>query len=204
MALTKAEWLENLRSWVPRWFLDSPAYQEATFSALAQILSDAQAEAEEQSSQTYLSDSEKPYLDLHGDERNTARLTNESDQLYRVRITNLTNKSNKPAIQAIVSDLLINGAASVLEDFESDIYFGRSAYMNRAHLFIEKIKNAFSVVIDNQTHSPFSFFGREHFMDREDFAGTLEAPQELFDAILEAIKNVKAFGTLFRVVERAG
>lgn len=204
VAMTQEQWFDRLKSWLPSWFFADPNYQEADLQALARILSAQDRDSRSLILQTYIDDAEGPFLDLLGDERGIKRFKSEQDSAYRKRIKNIFNVSDVISIRDLVNAFLINGQASVVIDSEADVFFDREVFFNRGVLFIEKIMNAFSVVVDNQTHSPYSFFGREHFMNREDFFGTTESPIEMFESIIQAVNESKAFGTVYRLVERSG
>jgi hypothetical protein len=204
MALTKQDWYDKLKSWLPSWMFESPEYQEAVYTALAKILSSGQFEAEDFFNQSFITRAAGSYLDLHGQERSVERLPGELDTTYSTRIRNYTNQSNIVSIQALVDALLINGQATISEDYNAQLFFDRDVYASRAQLFIETIINAFTIVVENQRHSPYSFMGREYFMDREDYVGTSESPEELFAAIVAAVNKAKAFGTMYRLYERSG
>lgn len=204
MATSKEQWLLKLRGWVQSWRFENPEYQQAVFNAIAKTLSDAEIFAELGVSETFIGEAAGSSLDLHGSERDVTRIEDELDPSYSVRIRNFTNYSNKPAIKTLVDSLLINGECQILEDYDSGIFADRESFFDRGQLMIEEILNSFSIILDNQTHSPYSFLDREYFGDREDFIGTIESPISLFNAIVAAVNKVKAFGTLYRVYERSG
>lgn len=204
MAQTKEQWLEKLKSWVPGWFFESPHYQEALFESLAEILAAKQADSEDLTKQTFITQAHDGFLDLHGSERSVTRKSGESDSFYSYRIRNVRSASDTQSLQALVAQLLINGSPVILEDFEAQAFCSRNIFLNRGAILTEAINPAFTIVIDNQTHSPYSFFGREYFSNRSDFIGEIEAPQSLFDAIIATVNEAKAFGVLYRVLERAG
>jgi hypothetical protein len=204
MALTKEQWLAKLKSWVPAWFTAEPGYQEAVLQSLADLLNKAQTDAEAMQLQTFIADSEGGYLELHGSERRIERLDSETDADYSNRIRNFANKSNLIALKAIVDSFLINGECNIAEDFYSEMYLDRGVYTNRGYILLEAILNTFTIVVDNQTHAPFSLCDREYFASSEDFIGTAESSIELFDSIVAAVNKAKAFGTLYRLYERSG
>ena len=203
MTLTKEEWFKKLKSWVPHWYFENPEIQQAIFYAVAEVLSKAQLEVQDNVDQTFLTLADGSYLDLHGSERSVDRITGELDPSYSTRIRNFSNYSNKHSIKSLVDALLINGECQIAEDFDSGLFLNQGVYLNRGQLLTELIVSAFTIVLENQVHSPYSFLDREHFMNREDFTGTLETPDSLFDAIIAAVDKVKAFGVLYRVYERA-
>ena len=204
MAITKEEWLNKLKGWVQAWRFESPEYQQALFYAIAKLLTEAQNNVDTIASQTFISEAEGSSLDLHGSERDVARVAEELDPSYAIRIRNFTNYSNKVSIKTLVDALLIMGTSTINEDFNSVVFADRESFTDRGQLLFESILNSFTIVVDNQTHSPYYFCDREQFIDREEFVGTTESPIELFNAIIAAVNKVKAFGTLYRVYERSG
>ena len=202
MALTQAQWYAKLRSFFPRWYFQEEQNQTAHLQGLASLLATVQDEVDGHVANTMLLTAAGEYLDEHGLERAVARLTSEMDAEYRIRVQSLANQSNKPAIKAIVDALLINGESIILEDYEAQIFASREAFLNRGHLLLEQVFNAFSIVVDPQIHAPYSFCDREYFADRENYIGQAESSQLVFDLILAAVNRVKAFGALVRIIER--
>jgi hypothetical protein len=202
MALSKEQWFQKLKGWVPTWFFEAASYQEAHFYALADLLSKLQTEMETHKSETFISTASAPQLDLHGAERTTPRLTAELNGSYQVRIRSLANKVNKPALKAIVDELLLVGECTIVEDWEGASFFSREAFFNRGALVIDLIHNTFTVLFDNQRPQPFAYNNREYFANRDDYMTSLTTPTAFFDAIVQAIEDNKALGTLYRVVER--
>lgn len=205
MALTQAQWYRKLRGWVPTWVFESERLQDAHFEALAKILETLQELVEDQRDQTFIDFADAPVLDLHGDERTTARLEDEPDGSYRERIRNLSNKVNKPDLKTIIDALLLIGEALIIEDFANGVFLDREAFLNRGELILlSDIYNSFTVIIDMQEPQPFSYLDREYFINRDAYAIRLESSAAFFNAIVKAIDDNKALGTLYRVVERLG
>jgi hypothetical protein len=204
MATSKEQWLLKLKGWVQSWRFENPEYQQAVFNAIAKTLSDAEIFADSGVTETFIGEASGASLDLHGSERDVTRIEEELDPSYSIRIRNFTNYSNRPAIKTLVDSLLIVGECTISEDYDSGIFADRESFTDRGQLMVEEILNSFSIILDNQTHSPYSFLDREYFSDREDFIGTIESPVSLFNAIVAAVNKVKAFGTLYRVYERSG
>lgn len=205
MALTQAQWYEKIRTWVPTWFWIEEENNVAIFQALAKVLAAKHAEAEDLAAQTFLDTSTGGYLDLLGDERSAVRLEGEFDTQFarRIKTQSLVSWANKPALLQLINGFLIKGQASIKEDWEGGIFFDREHFFNRAEVPItDYIENTFTIVVDRQVADPYSYFDREHFMDREDFMGTTESSQYVFDLILAAVDDNKALGVLYRVYER--
>ena len=204
MAKTQAEWYEALKTWVPQWFFEREIYSQAVLQALAKVLSLMSDDVEDTFKQTFIDDAVGAYLDLLGDERNVARLAGELDAQYAVRIKtkSLISQMSKPSLLAIINQLLIAGVAQIREDWEGGVFFNRESFFNRAEIVIQPIENTFTVVVDKQVHEPYSFFNREHFVSRGDFYGTGISSDYVFQLILNAVNDNKAFGTLYRIFER--
>lgn len=204
MARTKEEWFQTLKSWVPEWFFERDANNQGLFYAMAEILTLQGVEIEDTISQTFIDQADGSYLDLHGDERNVDRLSGEFDTQYAVRIKSksLLSQLSKPALLAIINQLLIKGQAAIKEDWEGGTFFNRESFFNRGEIVIQPIENTFTIVVDRQLHDPYSFFNREYFVSRGDFIGTTESSDYVFQLILNAVNDNKAFGTLYRIIER--
>lgn len=202
MALSQSQWYEKLKSWVPQWFFETEYYQKAHWQALAKVLADMEVVLDDHIMETFIAQASGSFLDEHGIERNLTRLINEMDSQFSVRIRNLTNSTNKPAIKQIVDGLLEVGEATILEDYEAIVFCNRETFANRGYLTIEQIYNAFSIIVDRQVHAPYSFLDREYFATRENFIGRQESSLELFELIVEAVNRAKALGVLYRLIER--
>ena len=129
MALTRDQWFEKLKSWVPPWFFTTSAYQEAEFKSLAKLLSVTQESAENVIKQTFISEASGGFLDLHGSERTVTRNEGESDEAYATRIRVATNSVILASLRQTADSMLNNGAVILLENcehgfFGDDIFFG--------------------------------------------------------------------------------
>lgn len=199
--LTQAQWAEKIRLMLPNWYFEDPNFQEAFTQGLALALATLQGDGYDLRDETFILEATGLFLDAHGEERNIERSEDELDPEYRPRVRNLANRSNCPAIKALVDDLLIQGEAQIVEDFNATIFCNRDAYLNRSTILITEIYNAFSILVEKQVHDPFSFMDREYFADREDFIGLAESKQQVFDSILESVNRVKACGVFYRIIE---
>jgi hypothetical protein len=201
MAVSKEQWLERLRSFLPVWFFEEEGYQLAHFEGVAKVLEQLSIDLDEHFAETFILSSTTDTLDDHGDERSLSRFTNEFDPSYRFRVQNIANQSNCPAIKSLVDKLLIAGECTIIEDFNATVFLNREHYLNRGDILIEAIYNAFSIIVDRQLHTPYSFANRLFFADRENYVGQADSSQFVFDLIVEAVNKVKAAGTVYRVIE---
>lgn len=202
MALTQDQWLEKIRSFLPSWWWEDEKNQLAHAYALAKIMAEIELDVEAFVAETYIKQSSDGILDDHGDERDTPRLDGELDAQYCVRVQSLKNQSNCPDLKALIDQLLMVGEAEIREDFQSDLFMNRGAFMDRGDVIIENIINVFTVIVDEQKHDPYSFTSREYFLDRGEFMGTDKSSQYVFDLLTEALNTSKAEGTKYRVIER--
>ena len=204
MAQTQAQWYSKLKTWVPEWFFEKEIYSKALFSGMAKVLSMVQEDVDFSFNQTFIDRAIGNYLDLLGAERGVTRIDGEFDAQYAVRIKSkgLVSQANRPAILAIVNALLIQGVASMKEDWEGGVFFNRGAHFNRSEILISPIENTFTLVVDKQIPDPNSFFDREYFADREDFFGKSESSDYVFQLILNAVNDNKALGVFYRIFER--
>lgn len=202
MARTKDEWYVRLKGWLPSWWFEETQNQEAILYGMAAILERLEGSLEEHIAETYIDQANTGFLDEHGYERNVYRETGELNPPYAIRIKNITNTTNCPALKDIVDALLQVGTSTIVEDYEGNSFFDRDDYFNRGEILIEPIVNTFSIIVDRQVHAPYSFYDREYFCDREDCIGTNESDLELFKLIVSAVNKNKALGTLYRLIER--
>lgn len=202
MALSQDQWFKKLKSWVPAWFFETPQYNEAVFFGIAKVIEKLEIVAEDHVRETYISQAVDGYLDEHGLERNLVKIKDELENTFRQRVKNLTNTTACPTLKEIVDTLLEVGESTIIEDHQAGVFFDREHFFDRGDILINPIYNAFSIVVDNQVHAPYSFFDREYFFDREDFIGLLVSKIELFEIIVENVNKSKALGTLYRLIER--
>jgi hypothetical protein len=204
MALNQAEWYEKLKGFVPKWWFEKEETAPAIFQAMASVFADAERSIENNAKSTFILQSEAEVTDAHGDERNVERLPAEADPFYRERIRNIVNNSNYPTIKALVDSLLINGECVIREHFYGDMcFFSRENFMSRGEILTNSFYNVFSIIVDNQLHEPYSFLSRENFLSREDFYGSTSSDIKIFEQIVAAVNKSKAFGVLYRLLERA-
>lgn len=203
MAQTQAQWFKKIKRWVPEWVFQEEAKAEAIFQAIAKLLAERQTEIADLVSKTFIDEATAEWLDMLGAERSVDRISGELDGDYRPRIRSkhLVSKVDRFSLQDIVNALLIRGVAVIKEDWEGAIFEG-SSYYNNAEVFIDEIKDAWTIVVDKQVPEAELFCDSEGFLDLQYFIGAVESDIELFDLIAKAIYDNKAFGTLFRIIER--
>ncbi len=61
--------------------------------------------------------------------------------------------------------------------------------------------NAFTILIDDQSPDPETFFSRNYFFN-DSFYGAGVDNDEIFRNIIEAVNTNKAYGTVYRLIER--
>lgn len=202
MGLTKSQWQDKLKSWVPQWFFEEELNQEAFFQGFAKVLEALELNIDAHLKETFIMQAEGSFLDEHGYERNIDRKTSELDRYYAPRIQSISNTTSIPTIRNLVNELLDVGECIIREDYNSQSFFSRDTYLNRGYLIFDALYNTFSIIVNKQIHAPYTFCDREYFCSREDFLGTNESSLELFETIVEAINKAKALGVLYRLIER--
>lgn len=203
MANREQFWFDKLKTFVPECFFSDSGISEAYFHGIAKVLNRIECQLDEHFTETFICNAVEGFLDEHGLERNITRTSGELDFQLSERIKNITNSTSCVEIQRIVDALLDVGTATILEDFDAELFFDREdAFYNRGDLLIDPIYNVFSIIVDKQVHEPYSFFDRENFYDREDFIGRQDSSLALFELIVEAVNRAKALGVLYRLVER--
>ncbi len=204
MSLTQQQWYEKLKSFLPSWYFEDEDNQVAHFQGIAALLAEIQSMSDEHFISTFLAQATGDVLLAHGDERSLPKLPGETDPQYSARIRNIRNRSNRPALKALIDALLIVGECIILEDYEAARFCNREAFCNRLDYLIDPIENAFSVIVEMQLHDPYSFVNREYFAGREDYVGAAESLLRIFELIIETVNRAKALGCLYRVIEIAG
>lgn len=201
---SKQEWIEKIKSWVPGWFYQERTIEQAVISAIAKVLSDVDIEIENQIAQTFVDKAVGGYLALLGDERGLSRFKGEFDNAFRKRIKSaaIQSNANYPSLIDLINKVLVRGKAIKKEDFEIGLYFSRNSFLNRGEISVDPIKDAFTIVIDRQVHEPYSFVTRESFIGRESYFGQAETSTKVFESLINIVNQNKAFGTVFRIVER--
>lgn len=202
MALTQAQWYEKIKKFVPLWYFESEYYQLAYFQALAKVLAQTQADMEEFAAATFIEQATTPYLELHGDERNVDRITDEEDSAYATRIRYIANSSYKAALKRIIDAILIVGECEIREGWDgTNPYLSRGFYFSRDEYFNDYHYNVFTVLIEAQLHDPFAYFSRSAYLSREDYLGSDESASAVYDSLEAAIDKAKALGVMYKIVE---
>lgn len=98
--------------------------------------------------------------------------------------------------------VLRESVAIFQEDDVGAIFMDRDAHMNRGFLLLLPVLYSFSIIVDKQIHAPYSFIDRAIHLNRSEFMGTIESNIGVFQSIQEIVEINKAYGTLFRIVER--
>lgn len=201
--ITQDEIFEKLKAAIPGHYFCEDGLNEAVFQGIAAVLHKVYTEAENHFNETFICNAVGGYLDEHGFERNLVREDGETTSNFQQRVKNLINTTSCDEIKRVVDALLDVGESTIIEDFNSNAFYSRDFYFNRSTILIEEIKDAFSIVVDNQVHEPYSFYSREYFFTREDFVGRLISSFELFELIVKTVNRNKACGTSYRLIERA-
>ena len=201
--MSQASWYSKLKTYVPSWVFEEEEKSEAIFQGLAAVLSKVEEDYKQHIIETQIDNSTEEYIEQMGKERGILRITNESLNAYRQRVKEIVNRSNCPAIKALVDTLIINGESKIVEHDDFGLfYMNRAAYLNRGILPTELLYNAFTVFVPDQTPEPVTFLTRENFLSREDTFGSSESSLSLFQQIVSVININKAFGTVYRLYEQ--
>lgn len=203
MALTKEQWFKKLSSLVQPW-VTRESNSIAVFKGMAAILEQAQIDYEQHISETFIDTATDDYVALQGDERSVFRLSGESLSSYRSRVKRIINQSNLPAIKALVDSLLIRGESTIIEHSQfSGSFLDRQFFLNRNIIDYQVLYNAFTILIDFQIPEATSFYNRESFLNREFLNGSSLSSDTVFNNIIQAVNANKAYGTVYRLIERA-
>lgn len=202
MALNQDQWHEKLKGLVQSWVTQDEK-TTAIFRAIAKALSEQQIVYENHKEETFIDTGSIDYVKLHGEERSVDMLDGEGLSSYRQRVKTIVNQSNYPAIKALVDALLIRGECTIIEHHQASNFFGRSAFLNRNIIDFQVLYNAFTILIDYQIPEPTSFYNRGAFLNREFLNGSSVSSDTVFKNVIEAVNKNKAFGTVYRLIERA-
>lgn len=207
--MTQSDWFTRISAWVPEELLNQSVHVAPILQGMAATMAAYEVERAALIAETYITTADGVWLGSHGHERNTLRITNETDALYgpRVQGNHLINKFDVITIKSIVDGLLLSGTSLIEEDWANGNtygnYFNRLAFMNRGLITNPTmIKDAFAIVIPRQYHQPYSFFSRGYFCNRLNFEGTTGSNLVLLQAIIQAVNDSRVFGATFRLIER--
>lgn len=203
MALTQDQWYSKIKNLVQSWVTQDENSQ-AIFKAVAKAMSEQQAVAENHLIETYIDTGSDDFVALHGEERSIDRLSEEELPSYRSRVKTISNQSSIPAIKALVDALLVRGQCIIIEHHSPNNFLNREGFLDRLIIDFQVLYNAFTILIDDQTPDPKSFLNREFFADRVDVYGSVAgASDEVFQNVITAVNKNKAYGTVYRLIERA-
>jgi len=200
---TTLQWLKKIRRFVPSWWFTNEKYAPAVFQAFSSELSGIQEDSDDHFKATFLLQATSPALDAHGAERNKTRLLGESDSIYALRIQRITSQTFRTAIEALVNSLLLVGPCEIFEAPFDSPFCSRSFFCSRGTLLTNVRINFFWIVVPKQLHNPYSFVSRSVFCSRLYFAGSLDVTEIVFNSIIKAVDEMKAFGVMYGVVEKA-
>jgi hypothetical protein len=197
-------WYNKLKSYVPQWVFDKKPEAEPIFRGLSVVFQQLQDDYELNLAEAFIDTATEEYLEQIGAERGIERFDGESLGAYRLRVKEIKNRSNCPAIKDLVDTLLINGQSTIIEHSDADQFFlSRASYLNRGLVPTDLLYNAFTVIVPSQIPEAELFTSRESFLNREETLGTSESSFELFRQIVQAINENKAFGVVYRLFEQA-
>jgi hypothetical protein len=162
MALDQAQWYAKIKRWVPSWYFEKNQYAAAVFQGLAAVFAQIQQDIDDAQAATFILDSPGPVIDLLGDERDTPRLTGESDASYQPRVQNsLFQKVSLAQLQSLVNAVLNNGPAFFIDNEEYGYFDDPDVSSNPGFLYyddyysrwisLSKWYNWFTVIIPAQT-----------------------------------------------------
>lgn len=203
MALTQNQWYLKLRQLVPAWVFERENYNDAIFKGMAKALEQSQLQYENHLKETFIDTAGEEFLDIHADERSVVRLPADTTSSYRQKIKNIINNANCPSLKALVDSLLIRGESTFVEHHSIDNFMNRGAFLNRNVIGADVLYNAFTILVDFQVPDPSGFFTRESFLNREFLQGSNESLDSVFENIVETVNRNKAYGTVYRIIERA-
>ena len=204
--MTIEKWKNKLDSFVQKEIYANNKSFDAALTAAAVIFDDIEKILNYHINQVSIDLSERPFLLQTGLDQGENIKPNESLDDYRNRLKNFSFSVNCNAILAIANFHLKNKNAFIVEDFNFDLFLNEDLFLNRNFIIIDPVDNTFSLIIPNQNlNSDVAFFGSD-FYNRESFltdkAEDAGFSDDMFANMIEDIKNKKALGTDYRVIER--
>lgn len=201
------KWLKKLNSFVPSWVLEDQGIDKqkilSVFNAAAAALQRAEDSGNATLDETYISTATEDNLLKHGSERSIERLKDEKLSSYRERVKLIVNNSNLPALVDLIQPMLIQGVPTMIEHHSATGGFlNRGSYANRNIIDFNVLYNAFTIIIDEQIPDPELFANRSNFLNREEFIGSDKSIDSIFENIVKTVNNNKAYGTVYRLIER--
>jgi hypothetical protein len=115
MARTKAELREHLRDLGPWWLREPEEVEDAFLEAVVAVLERVEASGQTLHDRTFIGLADAAWLDAHGRERLTSRLTGEFDEDFRPRILTIEDQVTALAIARAVDGILLVGTSRVEE-----------------------------------------------------------------------------------------
>lgn len=204
MALSQEQWFKKLKRLVPTWVFEKNLENVAIFQGIAKVLERSQLDADAHIAETFIDQATNEYVELQGEERSVERFEGEVLSSYRERVKRIVSNSNLPAIKSLVDALLIRGESTIIEHTRTvGNYYNRNSFLNRNIIDFEVLYNAFTILIDYQIPEPTSFYDRESFLDREFLNGSSISSDTVFANIIKTVNRNKAYGTVYRLIERA-
>ena len=200
--MSQQSWYDKLRTSVPSWVFENKNFNEGLFQSFAKSLDSIETNFKDHLSETFIDTSEGKYLDQHGQERDIDRTTGELDPSYASRVKKIENNSNCVAIKSIVDAFLVNGESQIIEHFNVSNFYNRESFVNRDIIDVEVLFNAFTIMVNKQIPAATNFYDREVFLNREFIGGSDVSDINIFNNIVEAVNKAKAFGTVYRLIER--
>ena len=178
--LTQAEWLTKLKRWMPRWFLLTESKNVALLNGVAKLLAERGQEIDSLVANTFIETAGIEWLELIGRERSVYLRDGETVDQFRLRVRNANTaaKLSLADIEAIVESLITTGTYWVRDDFNGSSFCDRDYYTNRRDVLFSSVLNGFTIFVDNQ--------------------GDID----VLNAIAASVNSIKAFGCLYRLIER--
>ena len=164
-------WEQKIRSWLPKHY--NGVDNDAIIKGMAIVFTTLEGDLNDYITQTFITEANTEYLNVHGKERGFARITNESDTDYANRIRRIKyNRSHQNIIENVQSVLGITNVR-VIDDYETDlldnmdstdtdVVISGGTFGNQGPIDLKKRFNCFSVVLDAPKRPPFAFYDDVH------------------------------------------
>lgn len=207
MGITQQQYFDKITKFVPSWWFTTYKYTPALFQAIAGVFSQISADCDDQQRETFITQANAPFLDLHGEERTKPRVVGELDPAYALRIQQITSQTDYADLLANINNVLLVKGAKILQPPKDKLYLSRGSFCSRDEYIDSFGLNYFIVVIPKQQHPHYTFVfnaeapGFSPYANRGNFCGSNDSSSYVFANLINMINDQKAFGMMYSIVE---
>ena len=195
---------EKINSWLPSHFKGRD--YDSIINGMAKVFETAKTDLEDFITQTFISQANTEYLNVHAKERGFSRVNYgtaqspnfESNEDYQNRVRRIKYNRTKQNIIDNVRSVLGVVDVRVIDDYEADflddtdqratqVVITGGTFGNQGPLDLKKRFNCFSVMIDTPDEPPLSFYDKGYYYDKDFFS--IPAGTRKFSPLIARIVN---------------